>query len=113
MKLSAVNKKIPSWRTDKRSAAARGYGRAWQKARADFLRKHPLCVMCKTKGKIRAANVVDHIQPHRGDKGLFWDRDNWQALCKPCHDGDKRRIENGNEPRNFAKFDANGRVIWD
>ena len=29
---------------------------------------------------------VDHIIPHRGDQKLFWDRNNWQALCKPCHD---------------------------
>ena len=32
------------------------------------------------------ATVVDHIVPHRGDPKLFWDTDNWQALCKQCHD---------------------------
>lgn len=32
------------------------------------------------------ASVVDHVIPHRGDKALFWDSDNWQPLCKPCHD---------------------------
>ena len=30
--------------------------------------------------------VVDHIVPHRGDARLFWDEDNWQPLCKSCHD---------------------------
>jgi 5-methylcytosine-specific restriction protein A len=35
--------------------------------------------------------VVDHIVPHRGDKKLFWDSSNWQALCdgqtgRGCHD---------------------------
>ncbi|MGN0150610.1 MAG: HNH endonuclease, partial [Clostridia bacterium] len=30
--------------------------------------------------------VVDHIVPHRGDERLMWDENNWQALCKPCHD---------------------------
>jgi 5-methylcytosine-specific restriction protein A len=30
--------------------------------------------------------VVDHIIPHRGDQYLFWDQENWQALCKDCHD---------------------------
>lgn len=30
--------------------------------------------------------MVDHITPHKGDRGLFWDRNNWQALCKTCHD---------------------------
>lgn len=32
------------------------------------------------------ATVVDHIVPHRGDDRLFWDEENWQALCKNCHD---------------------------
>ena len=24
---------------------------------------------------------------------LFWDRDNWQPLCAPCHDSHKKRME--------------------
>jgi 5-methylcytosine-specific restriction protein A len=32
------------------------------------------------------ANVVDHIKPHQGDEELFWDRNNWQAMNKICHD---------------------------
>lgn len=32
------------------------------------------------------AELVDHIVPHRGAMGFFWDRGNWQALCRPCHD---------------------------
>ncbi len=38
------------------------------------------------KDKMVKANVVDHITPHRGDKKLFWDENNWQALCKHHHD---------------------------
>lgn len=34
---------------------------------------------------VRAATEVDHIIPHRGDQQLFWDTNNWQGLCKPCH----------------------------
>jgi len=34
---------------------------------------------------IRPATLVDHIIPHRGDNNLFWDEDNWQALCTECH----------------------------
>ena len=34
--------------------------------------------------------VVDHITPHNGDPALIWDQDNWQTLCKRCHDGRKR-----------------------
>lgn len=35
---------------------------------------------------ITAATVVDHKMPHKGNMALFWDHDNWQSLCKPCHD---------------------------
>lgn len=37
--------------------------------------------------------VADHIVPHRGDEGLFWDRGNLQCLCKPCHDSAKQSEE--------------------
>ena len=68
------------------TAAERGYGSEWRRARDHYLQLHPLCVECAKKGIIRAASVVDHIVPHRGDQSLFWDQSNWQALCKSCHD---------------------------
>lgn len=67
------------------SASKRGYGRAWQKAREGFLANHPVCVHCLKRGVATQATEVDHIVPHRRDRELFWDRENWQALCKPCH----------------------------
>lgn len=78
---------------DRGSAASRGYGHAWRKAREGFLRSHPLCVMHQRQGKSVPATVVDHITPHRGDMGLFWDKGNWQALCAACHDSAKQRLE--------------------
>jgi len=68
------------------SARRRGYTRRWERARRAFLAAHPLCAECLRQGRTRAADVVDHIVPHRGDMRLFWDMDNWQALCKRCHD---------------------------
>jgi 5-methylcytosine-specific restriction protein A len=47
--------------------------------------------MCKDIGDVTGASVVDHIKPHKGDYELFWDADNHQALCKPCHDRHKQR----------------------
>ena len=38
--------------------------------------------------------VVDHIVPHRGDQKLFWDKSNWQPLCKACHDRKTWREDN-------------------
>ncbi len=74
-----------------RSVSARGYGRAWQRARKRYLEAHSLCVKCQRQGKYIKATVVDHVIPHRGDAGLFWDQNNWQPLCKKCHDQKTRR----------------------
>jgi 5-methylcytosine-specific restriction enzyme A len=68
------------------SAARRGYDTKWRAARNQFLAIHPLCVECRRQGRVRAATVVDHIVPHKGDMSLFWDIDNWEAICKKCHD---------------------------
>ena len=71
-----------------RSASKRGYGSRWQRISREYLQAHTLCVRCMKKEPPRytKATVVDHIVPHRGDQKLFWDRGNWQALCKSCHD---------------------------
>lgn len=68
------------------NSTKRGYDSKWRKARARYLKVHPLCVRCQEKGILTKATVVDHIVPHRGDKTLFWDESNWQSLCKKCHD---------------------------
>lgn len=74
---------------DRRGTAhERGYNARWRKARATFLRRNPLCVEC---GK--PALIVDHIVPHRGDSTLFWDTENWAAMCKACHDKKTARGE--------------------
>lgn len=57
----------------------------WTRARVTYLGHHPLCVDCQQHGKATAATDVDHIIPHRGDMELFWDVNNWQALCHSCH----------------------------
>jgi 5-methylcytosine-specific restriction protein A len=49
------------------SAARRGYGPRWRRARAAFLARHPLCALCRAQGRVVPATVVDHVVPHRGD----------------------------------------------
>jgi 5-methylcytosine-specific restriction protein A len=73
------------------SAARRGYGPRWRRARAAYLARHPLCGSCSAEGRLQPATVVDHVVPHRGDPGLFWDKRNWAALCKSCHDAKTAR----------------------
>ena len=71
------------------SPSKRGYGRRWRVTSKGFLRAHPLC-QCpdcdEGRKRVTAATVVDHVIPHRGDMALFWDRHNWQAMAKRCHD---------------------------
>lgn len=71
---------------ERTTAIERGYDSKWRTARNRFLKVNPLCVRCKEEGRLVKATVVDHIKPHRGDKKLFWNESNWQALCKRCHD---------------------------
>ncbi len=70
---------------NRESSTKRGYGYKWKKARDAFLTDNPLCVQCLKEGLTVAANVVDHIIPHKGDMELFWDSSNLQALCSTCH----------------------------
>ncbi|AEJ02185.1 HNH endonuclease [Nitrosomonas sp. Is79A3] len=93
---------------NRESSSGRGYGHKWRQAREGYLKKHPLCVRCDLGGFVEIASIVDHIVPHRlgeaiesGDhikidiaSKLFWDRNNWQSLCKTCHDR-KTAIEDG------------------
>src|SRR5262245_16097246 len=67
------------------------YTPRWQRARLQYLRVHPLCVMCLPH--IVSATVVDHIVPHGGDEALFWNTTNWQSLCVTCHSKHKRLYE--------------------
>lgn len=68
-----------------RSSGKLGYGYKWQQARKRYLQVHPLCVECMKEGRYVKATDVDHIIPHRGDQRLFWDQNNWQALCHSHH----------------------------
>ena len=61
------------------------YGRKWGIARRLHLAEHPFCVDCEAEGETTVATEVDHIVPHNGDYGRFWDVTNWASRCKPHH----------------------------
>lgn len=79
----------------------RGYTNAWLRVAKAFLDEHPFCAECLRHGKHTPATEVDHIVPHKGDRRLFWDAKNWQALCHECHSR-KTFMEDGafNRPLN-------------
>lgn len=90
------------------SARKRGYDSRWDKASKSFRRQHPLCEYCEANGKVKAAELVDHLYPHRKFKDVFWLKHWWVASCKDCHDGMKQSIEAGSNYKvaldNLAKM---------
>lgn len=69
--------------------------RRWRKARLYYLTYNPLCVECHKQGRLITARVVDHIIDHKGNYELFWNQDNWQALCISCHNSKTARTNAG------------------
>ena len=64
----------------------------WRAIRSEFLQLHPLCVMCEKDGMIVKADVVDHIERHKGDLKKFFGGP-FQSLCYTHHDSTKQRME--------------------
>jgi 5-methylcytosine-specific restriction protein A len=55
---------------------------AWRPITRDIvLARDPICMECHAA----ASTEVDHIIPAREYAGDFYDPDNLQGLCKPCH----------------------------
>lgn len=82
------------------------YGtKRWYRLRWHQLQAEPLCRFCSALGRVTAATVVDHKQPHKGDEDLFFDPENLQSLCKQCHDSAKQRLEKSGY---LAGCDENG-----
>lgn len=69
---------------------------AWQRRRASQLADEPLCRTCAKHGRVTAATVADHVEPHRGDHDRFW-YGPLQSLCDEapwrCHSSVKQREE--------------------
>jgi 5-methylcytosine-specific restriction protein A len=57
----------------------------WHRLRAEVRMAEPFCRACLAEGRNVLMTDVDHIVPHDGDAGRFWDRNNLQSLCKSCH----------------------------
>ena len=76
------------------NCSQRGYTHKWHLYRNHYLTQHPLCRICQAEGRVTAANVVDHIIPHKGDMRLFWEPTNHQPLCT-FHHNQKTAKEDG------------------
>ena len=77
------------------TASQRGYTAQWSRESKAYLQQHPWCIECARQGRATAATEVDHIVSHKGNRELFWDRSNWQGLCKRCHSIKTAREDGG------------------
>lgn len=78
------------------TARERGYTAEWERESKAFLKECPACRRCGAP-----ATLVDHIQPHKGNQRLFWNRANWQPLCRPCHNSAKQAEERRNQKKEY------------
>jgi len=70
---------------DRGTRHARGYGAAWDKARAAALaRDRHLCQPCQAKGRVTVATEVHHIKAKAS--GGTDDLGNLVSTCHPCHE---------------------------
>jgi len=68
--------------------------RRWRKVREQQLIREPLCRECLEAGVVKAAEMVDHIQPIKqgGDK---YAPSNLQSLCNKHHNIKRGRERHG------------------
>jgi 5-methylcytosine-specific restriction enzyme A len=78
---------------DRGSARQRGYSPRWDKASATFKAHNPWCLGCQAVGKHVKCEVVDHVEPHKGDQVKFWNTAMWQPACRHHHDVIKPKLE--------------------
>ena len=68
----------------------------WTRESRRFRQANPLCVRCKAKGLLVPTEVTDHVIPV-AIHGNFWDKTNWQPLCRKCN------IIKGNEDKELIR----------
>jgi 5-methylcytosine-specific restriction protein A len=79
-----------------------------QRINAGVLHKQPLCVRCLELGRIKLAEVVDHITPLAKEKGPDNPYLPRQGLCRRCHDL-KTALDFGLQPK--VRFGPDGNPV--
>jgi 5-methylcytosine-specific restriction enzyme A len=92
--------------TDTRTRQERGYGQAWQRLRAEVLKRARYlcqCAECSSTARVRLASEVDHIVPKA--KGGTDHLSNLQAIHPECHKRKTQRDE-GHTPKERIGLDG-------
>ena len=58
---------------------------AWRLLSKSQLQRQPLCEECLRSGRIKPAQIADHIISVKQDYSKRYDINNLQSLCKACH----------------------------
>ena len=69
----------------------------WRATRLVILFRDPVCKLCNKAPSTVADHIVagrKYVEEHGGEFGNFFDENNLQGVCKPCHDG-KTAVECG------------------
>lgn len=90
---------------DRGSARVRGYNPRWDKASGTFKVRRPWCLGCQALGLQVKTEVVDHVEPHKGNQVKFWNTAMWQPACRWHHDVIKPRLERMYEAGEIAVSD--------
>jgi hypothetical protein len=57
--------------------------------------------MCLSEGKIVAARIADHVEPHCNVPQKFW-AGALQSLCPHCHESRQKRLEHRGTTTRFG-----------
>ena len=75
-------KRAEEYDRDRGTAKERGYDKNWRKIRHINLTRTPYCERCNSKGLIRIATMVHHIDGNSRNNA----DENLMSLCKHCHE---------------------------
>lgn len=100
------------------SARERGYDSKWEREAKAFLAM-PANRLCSC-GCGKPTDVVDHHIAHKGDKRLFWSRENWRPMARACNSrkavrkdcGFGRPVRSSNTPGPSETFGKGTGTAW-
>lgn len=81
---------------------------AWRTLRTVQLSKQPLCQSCLLRGRIEAAQHVDHVFPWKAIGKQAFANNLFQSLCAACHSYKTGQEKQGN----VVHFMTTGRVDY-
>lgn len=81
---------------------------AWTSIRRRQLSLQPLCAACLSRGRVSAAQHVDHLFPWRSVGAHAFTHNIFQSLCQPCHSHKTAQEKQGN----IEQYGAEGVKVW-